>query len=84
MDQGRDIVVQDHVARLERLLVLAAYIVQRHGALYGPYLDRIEKELVAARANDPVARARRILDAYSRPRDGGMLLPAPDAPTDVR
>ena len=37
------------IGRLEHALVLAAYIVLRHGATYAPYVDRLEKELEAAR-----------------------------------
>lgn len=65
------------VARLERALVLAAYIVLRHGPAYAAYVDRLEKEVEAARAYDPAARARRILEAYSRPAGGAA--PAPKA-----
>jgi hypothetical protein len=51
--------------RIERALVLAAYIVVRHGPVYAPLLERLEKELEAARRNDPTERAKRILKAYS-------------------
>jgi hypothetical protein len=55
----------DHrVERLERALVLAAYIVVRHGPQYAPYVERLKKELAAARARDPVAEARRILEDH--------------------
>ena len=53
------------VERLERALVLAAYIVLRHGPVYAPYVDRIERELEAARHNDPTERAKRILATYA-------------------
>ena len=52
------------VERIERALMLAAYVVVRHGPAYAPLLDRLERELEAARQNDPNARARRILEAY--------------------
>lgn len=58
------------VARLERALVLAAYVVLRHGDVYAPYLDRLEKELEAARADDPAARAKAVLDRYLVPVEG--------------
>ena len=58
------------VERIERALVLAAYIVVRHGPKFAPLVDRLEKELEAARRDDPVERAKRILDAYTR--DGGV------------
>ena len=53
------------IDRLERALVLAAYIVVRHGPVYAPYIDRLERELEAARQNDPMVRARRILETYA-------------------
>ena len=53
------------VERLERALVLAARIVLQHGAVYAPYIDRLEMELERARRNDPAVRARRILETYT-------------------
>jgi len=53
------------VERLERALVLAARIVLLHGAVYAPYIDRLEMELERARRNDPLERARRILANYT-------------------
>ena len=53
------------VERLERALVLTAYIVLRHGPVYAPYIDRLERELEAARHNDPTDRAKRILATYA-------------------
>lgn len=53
------------IERLERALALAAYIVLRHGSVYAPYIDRLEKELEAARRNDPTERAKRILETYT-------------------
>jgi coproporphyrinogen III oxidase-like Fe-S oxidoreductase len=53
------------IERLERALVLAAYIVLRHGPIYAPYIDRLERELEAARQNDPTERAKRILATYA-------------------
>jgi hypothetical protein len=53
------------VERLERALVLAARIVLLHGAVYAPYIDRLEMELERARRNDPLERARRILEIYT-------------------
>ena len=57
------------IERLERALVLAAYIVVTHGPRFAPYVERLEKELEAARRDDPVARAQRILLGYTR--EGG-------------
>lgn len=53
------------VERLERALVLVAYIVLRHGPVYAPYIDRLETELKAARQNNPTERAKRILETYA-------------------
>jgi hypothetical protein len=53
------------IARLERALALAAYIVLRHGSVYAPYVDRLEKELEVARRNDPIKHAKRILETYT-------------------
>jgi hypothetical protein len=53
------------VERLEHALMLVAYIVLRHGPVYAPYIDRLERELEAARQNDPTERAKRILETYA-------------------
>ena len=53
------------IERLERALVLVAYIVVRHGPIYAPYIDRLERELEMARQNDPTERAKRILETYA-------------------
>jgi hypothetical protein len=56
------------IERIERALVLAAYVVVKHGPVYAPLLERLEKELQAARRNDPTERARRILKDYEGDR----------------
>ena len=53
------------VERLERALVLAVQIVLQHGAVYAPYIDRLEIELEKARKTDPTERAKRILERYT-------------------
>ena len=53
------------IEELERALALAAYIVLRHGPIYAPYIDRLERELENARKNDPTERAKRILETYT-------------------
>ena len=53
------------IEELERALALAAYIVLRHGPIYLPYIDRLERELENARKNDPTERAKRILQTYT-------------------
>ena len=60
-----DGVADPMIVRLEHALVLAAYIVVRHGSVYAPYVDRLEKELEVARANDPTEHAKRILETYT-------------------
>lgn len=67
---------EDRIARLERALVLAAYIVISHGEIYAPYVDRLEKELEDARKADPSARAQAILERYIKPVPQPAL-PAP-------
>ena len=56
------------IERIERALVLAAYVVVKHGPVYAPLLDRLETELQAARRNDPTELARRILKDYEGDR----------------
>jgi hypothetical protein len=60
-------IASDYVSleRLERALAVMAYVVLRHGAVYAPILARLEREVEAARRDDPLVRARRILDAYT-------------------
>jgi hypothetical protein len=51
--------------RLERALAVVAYVVLRHGAVYAPILERLEREVEAARRDDPMMRAQRILHGYT-------------------
>jgi hypothetical protein len=51
--------------RLERALAVVAYVVLRHGAVYAPILERLEREVELARRNDPLTRAKRILAGYT-------------------
>jgi hypothetical protein len=71
--RGKDASAEDGrrslVERLEHALVLVAYIVLRHGSIYAPYIDRLERELEAARQNDPTERAKRILETYAAKGD---------------
>ena len=41
-----------------------AHIVVRHGERYAPILDRLEREVEAARRDGATARARRILKEF--------------------
>jgi hypothetical protein len=67
------------VERMERALVLAAYVVVRHGPVYAPLLERLERELKIARRNDPTERAKRILRTHGN--HTGLL---PHAALNVR
>lgn len=52
----------DMRARIERALLAAAYVVDRHGPVYVPIFERLERELAALQANDgAVARARALI-----------------------
>jgi hypothetical protein len=53
------------IEQVERALALAAYIVLRHGSVYAPYIDRLERELESTRKNHPIERAKRILQIYT-------------------
>ena len=74
------------VERLERL-VLAARIVLQHGAVYAPYIDRLEMELERAGRNDPAERARCIHKIFTDEgaenamRDSQSRLCSKDGPT---
>lgn len=49
---------------LERALVFMAHIVLRHGETYAPILERLEREVEAARRDGATARAKRILEEF--------------------
>ena len=51
--------------RLERALAVVAYVILRHGAVYAPILERLEREVEVARRDDPMTRAKHILDGYT-------------------
>ena len=53
------------IERIENVLALAAYIVLRHGPVYAPYIDRLERDLEIARRSSPMDRAKRILETYA-------------------
>ncbi|AHB48163.1 hypothetical protein W911_06850 [Hyphomicrobium nitrativorans NL23] len=50
--------------KLEQALAFVAQIVLRHGEVYAPILDRLEREVEAARRNGATARAKRILEEF--------------------
>lgn len=55
------------IERLEQLVVEFAALVVRDGPQYGPFLERAQRELEAAR-NSPEQQARRILADYAARR----------------
>lgn len=57
--------------RLERAIVVLAYVITVHGPVYAPLLDALERELEEVRRQAaPLERAQRILAAYTA--DGGV------------
>lgn len=51
---------------LEQALAIAAYVVLRHGGVYAPLFDRLEKEIEAVRRRQShLERARRTLRSMS-------------------
>lgn len=58
--------------RLERALAYAAFVVMRHGAVYAPLFDRLERELIAYRSQNTSVedRLRRLLSPQTR--EGGL------------
>ena len=50
--------------KLEWALVFMAQIVLRHGETYAPILERLEREVEAARRDGATARAKRILEEF--------------------
>lgn len=63
--------------RIERAMVAVAKFMIKRGPVYAPILERLERELINARRNDPMSHARRILAAYEQ--DTPQPLPAPPA-----
>lgn len=57
------------VERLEQLVVEFAALVVAHGPQFGPFLERAQRELEAAR-NSPEQQARRILADFAAGRIG--------------
>lgn len=58
------------IERLEQLVVEFAALVVRDGPQFGPFLERAQRELEAAR-NSPEQQARRILADYAAGRMEG-------------
>jgi hypothetical protein len=54
------------IERIERALVVLAYIIERDGDVYVPLYEKFEAELQELKAReDTTSRARRRLGAYS-------------------
>jgi len=52
------------IERLERALALVSWIILEDGPACTPYLERLEREIAALRAqDDAVSRARRYLES---------------------
>lgn len=49
--------------QLREAITFVSEIIIEHGAKYAPLLDRLEQELDKLRHADPLARARRHVDA---------------------
>lgn len=52
------------IETLEQTLAVLAYVVVKHGQVYAPLFERVEREVEVAR-NGPEARARRFLESYT-------------------
>jgi hypothetical protein len=53
------------IERLERALVVAAHLMERHGALVVPIFERLERELAKMRSDqDAIGRAKQLLESY--------------------
>ena len=51
--------------RLERGLVVAAYLMELHGPVMAPIFEKLEREAEAMRSSqDAAGRAKRLLDSY--------------------
>lgn len=66
------------LAELEEALTGLAYIVLRHGEVYAPLMERLEREVEEAKRRAPSAvRARRILDRLETRSASIRPLPVP-------
>jgi hypothetical protein len=61
MNQHQPVTLQ----RLERGLVVAAYLMELHGPVLAPIFEKLEREAEAMRSSqDAAGRARRLLESY--------------------
>ena len=55
------------IERIERALLLLAYLIERDGDVYVPLYEKLEKDLVELTSREGTKdRARRLLESYSR------------------
>jgi len=53
------------IERLERALVVAAQLMERHGALMVPIFEKLERELAKMKSDqDAISRGKRLLESY--------------------
>lgn len=51
--------------RIERGLIVAAYLMELHGPVIAPIFEKLEREAEAMRSSqDAAGRARKLLDSY--------------------
>lgn len=64
------------IARLERALALAAYLVVLDGPKRAPLFERLERDLAMLRQQeDTVARAKRLLENYAGTTEPRAIAP---------
>jgi hypothetical protein len=65
------------VERLERALVLCAYLVELDGPIMIPLFQRVERDLAAVRSqHDATERAKRLLETMGMPMQRKHLTPS--------
>jgi len=53
------------IERLERALVVAAQLMERHGPLMVPIFEKLERELAKVKSDqDAIGRAKKLLESY--------------------
>ena len=64
------------IERVERAMVLLAYLIELDGDEHVPMFEKFETELKELRQTEDVkARARRLLDLHNRPRTSKAIAP---------
>jgi hypothetical protein len=68
------------IERVERGLVLLAYLIARDGPVYAPLFEKLERKLESLRArDDTVGRAKRLLENLGSPMQCKLLDAEPSA-----